>query len=292
MKGIVIKSENGRTILLREDGTFVKTTHKDYTPGQEIYLKPTASVGKLAALAACLVLICAAAIGWFAPVSYVYMDVNPSLRLEVNSFGRVIHVVPLNADAQILVQTGQIRGGSVSGCMTDVMDQCHLQGYVSREGTDVEIHIYTGQTQVAEQVRDTAVTMEQETVSVSVYALSGEENSQAVKHNMPAKRLCAVKSYTDYFGGTLEGNMEKLRGMTTEEIWEQIRNERKQTGSGTQEPRPKYVSRKRLEAVAAYTACFGGTEEENLQLLRDLSVREIWRKVYEVTGRPENGGGA
>lgn len=290
MKGIVIKYEEGRTIVLREDGTFIKTAHRGYAPGQEITLSAPTPVGKLVALVASLVLLCTAAISWFAPVSYVYMDVNPSLRLEINSFGRVIQVVPLNADAQVLVQTGQIQGGSVSGCMTAVMDQCHLQGYIPSEGADVEIHIYTGQTQVAEQVRDTAVTMEEENVAISVYALSGEENSQAVKHNMPAKRLCAVKSYTNYFGGTLEENMEKLRGVTTEEIWEQIRNKRKETGTGAQEPRPKYVSKKRLEAVAAYTACFGGTEGENLQLLRDLSVREIWRRIYEVTGRPENGG--
>ncbi len=42
---------------------------------------------------------------YFTPVSYISIDINPSIEIEVNRFDRVISVTPSNADADLIVNS-------------------------------------------------------------------------------------------------------------------------------------------------------------------------------------------
>ncbi len=281
MRGIVVELQEKRCVILKEDGTFVRRKNRGYAVGRQVQLRE-APIGKLTAIAAMLVLLCGLGVIWHKPVGYVYMDINPSIRLEVNRFGRVVNTVPLNADAEGLLENGRLRG-SITDCMEDVVLRCRTSGYLSENG-DVEVHLYTTVDKLSETVIETAVALERDRAIVSVYEMSEEDHEAAVKYNMPAKRLDAIRIYTECFGGTMEENMEKLKGVSTAEILAKTRAEQ----SNPSQSNMRYASEQRLKAVKAYTDCFGGTKEENFRLLRGMSTREIWEKVHEKTGKKLN----
>ena len=279
MRGIVVELQDEKCIVLMEDGRFLQQKNRGYSRGQEIEIQKK-TAGKWLAMAAMLVLACTMSLGWFWPVGYVYMDINPSLRMEVNLLGWVVDAVPLNADAEKILDNGNIRG-DVSDCMETVILKCRTKGYLPEDG-DVEIHVFTTRTVLEEKVIETAAALERERVTVSVYEMTAEEHEKAVHYNMPAKRLDAIRDYTECFGGTLEENMEKLKGVTTPQILEQLREA---SGTPDTEDKVSYASERRLKAVRAYTDCFGGTREENFRLLRGLSTKEIWQMIHEKTGK-------
>ena len=287
MKGIVLECDAKRCVILKPDGTFAKIKNNGYQLGQQISLQPVSKAWLLTA-AACFLLLCGGVGSWFVPSGYVYMDINPSLRLAVNGYGQVINAVALNADGEALLEKSEAIKGGVSECMERVVRQCCDQGYITQEGADVEIYVCTEQKHLEDTVQTAAADLEQEQVTVSVYEMSREENQNAIRHKLSPKRLYALKSYTRYLGGTLEENARKLKDKSTEKIMEQVRDHRSShTGADqaeTQNDMPSYVSEKRRKAVADYTACFGGSLEENHLLLRGVSTREIYRLIQEETG--------
>ncbi len=60
-------------------------------------------VYKLSPVFALLVLTIVSVI-YFTPVSFISIDINPSVELEINSFGRVISVKAVNEDAKALIE--------------------------------------------------------------------------------------------------------------------------------------------------------------------------------------------
>lgn len=278
MKGLVVEVQETQCVIALENGTFVRRKNRGYTVGQQVHFRKV-PVGKLAAVAAMLVLFCGMAVAWHRPVGYVYMDINPSVRMEINCFDRVVDVIPLNEDADQLLESGRIRG-PVADCMETVILRCRTRGYLPENG-DVEVHLYTTREALSEKVTETAAVLERDRVIVSVYEMNEQEHNEAVKYNMPAKRLDGIRAYTDCFGGTMEENMEKLKGVSTAEILSMIRQEQ----AAPEKSNVRYASESRLKAVKAYTDCFGGTKEENFRLLRGMTTREIWQKIHEKTGK-------
>ena len=109
MRGIVMEIQDGHCVVLKDDGTFENFPDRGYQVGQEITVQAKKSpLLRYAALAACLLLVCLSGFGihlYRTPASYIYLDINPSVRLDLNCFERVIAVVPLNDDAKTLLST-------------------------------------------------------------------------------------------------------------------------------------------------------------------------------------------
>ena len=73
--------------------------------------RPAPSLGRLAAAAACLLLLLTGAGYWacFLPTSTISIDINPSLELGVNRFDRVVTVTGYNADGRALADSLELR---------------------------------------------------------------------------------------------------------------------------------------------------------------------------------------
>jgi len=143
MKAVVMEIREASCVVLQKNGIFAEIPNRNYRVGQQLRLR-SRLVPWLAA-AACFLLLCTAAIGWYTPISYLYLDINPSLRLEVNCLGQVISVVALNEDAQQLLDTTGNPTGNVSLCMEQLLRGCRTQGYIPDSGADLEIHLCTDQ---------------------------------------------------------------------------------------------------------------------------------------------------
>ena len=145
MRGIVMEIKGGRCVILKKDGTFAEIRNRNYTVGQEGSAS-NPSVGKILSMAACLAVICISAFGYhlyYTPTSYVYMDINPSVRLDLNCFERVIDVVPLNKDAEVLLSNLTIRKGTAEDCMNTIVSACQEQNYLNETNTDIEVSVRT-----------------------------------------------------------------------------------------------------------------------------------------------------
>ena len=176
------------------------------------------------------VLICTAAFGhhlYFTPTSYVYLDINPSIRLDLNRFERIIDVVPLNDDAENLLSSATISRRNARECMNDIVAACQEQNYLNEQNTDIEVSVRTDDAKLESAVETASAAIGETELAVSVFQMDEEENNSAMGYHISARRLRAVRAYTEQFGGTLDENLEALKGVTSDEIYEIIREYRR-----------------------------------------------------------------
>ena len=229
MRGIVMEIKGSRCVILKKDGTFAEIRNRNYTVGQEVTAS-NPSVGKALSAAACLAVICTAVFGYhlyYMPASYVYMDINPSVRLDLNCFERVIDVVPLNEDAEVLLSNLTIHKGSAEECMNTIVSACQEQNYLNEHNTDIEVSVRTDSVKLETEVETTSAAIGEEQLEVSVFQMDAEENDSAMEHHISAKRLRAMRAYTAQFGGTIDENLALLRNYTNDEIFTMIREARR-----------------------------------------------------------------
>ena len=88
--------------------------------------------GRLAAAAACILLLLTGAGGWacFTPTSTVSIDVNPSLELNVNRFDRVVSVTGVNQEGQTLAETLNLTFLPCTSAVEQVLDSPGLADYL------------------------------------------------------------------------------------------------------------------------------------------------------------------
>ena len=229
MRGIVMEIKGGRCVILKKDGTFAEIRNRNYTVGQEVSASNPA-IGKALSAAACLAVICTAAFGYhlyYTPASYVYMDINPSVRLDLNCFERVIDVVPLNEDAEALLSNLTIRKGTAEDCMNTIVSACQEQNYLNETNTDIEVSVRTDSAKLETKVEAASAAIGEENLEVSVFQMDEEENDSAIEHHISARRLRAARAYTAQFGGSLDDNLKLLRDYTNDEIFTMIREARR-----------------------------------------------------------------
>ncbi|ADL08767.1 anti-sigma factor domain-containing protein [Thermosediminibacter oceani] len=113
MKGVIVDIEGEHIIVVTPRGDFkrIYNAYKGRQIGDEVDFPETAAnrpvFWKIASLAAVFVILAVTAgygfAAFFHPVTYVTMDVNPSVEMSLNRFNRVIDVEGLNDDGARLV---------------------------------------------------------------------------------------------------------------------------------------------------------------------------------------------
>ena len=117
MKAVVVQITGRQAVLLTEQGTFVKAADRGYRVGQQIpFMAEKKRTLRPLLIAASLVIFFLGTAGLAAdrvPVSYISLDVNPSMEFSLNWFDRVLSVEAVNEDAEPIVQQ-LIKEGVVS----------------------------------------------------------------------------------------------------------------------------------------------------------------------------------
>lgn len=222
IKGVIADVSGKRAVLLTENGEFITIRNERYAIGQKItYRKP--SMNKYTAIAACLALVVIlGSVGsklYYTSSSYIDIDINPSIRLELNSFDKVIKVVPLNDDAEEIIATKKI-SGDIETCINDVVDISKDKGYINPENTDVEIVVVSNKTEVVNSVNEVMeeVAAADTELSVKVEQADYEELKTAMDLNVSVGRLKVLEEYTNEHGGTLKDNAEELASASNSQI--------------------------------------------------------------------------
>ena len=256
MRGIVMEIQNGHCVVLKDDGTFENLPDRGYQVGQEITIQAKKSpLLRYAALAACLLLVCLSGFGihlYRTPASYIYLDINPSVRLDLNCFERVIAVVPLNDDAKTLLSEADISRGDAQSCINQIVAACQEQRYLNETNMDIELSVCTDDASVETAVETATTELQEQALEVTVFQMEESENTDALERHISAKRLRAVRAYTEAFGGTLDENMAALKGTSSDEIYSMIhaaQRQSPQTEEAPEESKPEQEPQQESELV-------------------------------------------
>ena len=107
MKCIVMQISGNEAVLLDDKGIFRTVKNNGYNVGQTVsYRNP--SMRNICAAAASLLLVLGIGAGgyklYYTPVSYLSIEINPSIQLSINIFDRVIGCEYFNNDGKIILE--------------------------------------------------------------------------------------------------------------------------------------------------------------------------------------------
>lgn len=160
---------------------------------------------RVVAVACTAVFVCAASIGVYeyykTPASYLSLDINPSVELGVNTFGRVVSAMAYNDDGKTILDGQNIMGSDVKNAVSTLVKSAAQKGFVAKDGSTViavtsETDKSTTATELqdaAEQGADSAVKSEGETATVQKENVALARRDEARKLGITPGKLNLIQ---------------------------------------------------------------------------------------------------
>lgn len=98
---------------------------------------------KLAIATCCLVVLLTLGVGsgvygyYQTPVSYLSLDINPSVELGINTFGRVVKAEGYNNDGKKILNGINVKGSDVTTAIDILVKSAVNNGYIAKDGSSV-----------------------------------------------------------------------------------------------------------------------------------------------------------
>lgn len=215
MTGIIVDIKGSKAVVLTKNGVFNEIRNKNYVIGQKI---KEFDIRRYTSLAACLVVFTAMAVGGYkfyhTPYSYVYIDINPSIRLDINYFDRVIDHKNLNDDAAKL----EIKHGNVMESIEYLIEECDEKGFLSSENSEIEIGIMTGHDKLTENVYMICEKYKEYPYTVIINETTKDKSIKANEYDISVKKLDAIEKYAYVYEEALDDDIVKLKDLSVDEI--------------------------------------------------------------------------
>lgn len=267
IKGMVTAADKNRAVILKTDGTFAEIKNRNYSVGQRIAVSERSYVKYSAIAASLIIFITGAFSGYkltYTPSSYIYIDINPSIRIDVNAFDRVISVNPLNSDAVELIEASQVKDKDINICINNIINACKDAEYINENNTDIEIDIMSKHIAVSQSVNNVSSKYDG-ALQFSVHNVSEAESRQAYNMGVSVSKLGAIKKYTEVFGGELSENTVKLKNVSKQKINAEIENK---TKDKNYIPQDTEVLKKQEKKTA------GTTEKQEQKIQHDIKTEK------------------
>lgn len=201
MKAVIVDRNGNDAVALRDDGQFIKLKNMHYEIGQQITVKPqTIRFPKQAAIAACAALVIFAGSGfggyaWSNPISYVSLDVNPSIAYSLNEFNRVIAVSGMNDEGVAVVDAmgSSLKNVDITTALTITVEQLSTDAYLDAENTNyMVIGVYSDKDAKADALMNTVDAFCTDTIevcSVTTVNVSKETKESADSYGITAGKM-------------------------------------------------------------------------------------------------------
>ena len=150
--------------LMRQTKAYLRKATLDY--GRDTQRRRQRQM-RLASCTAALVLLVVSAGMWLLPVTSIDLDINPSLELRVNSFGRVTRLKGLNTDGLALVEELDVKGLPYDEAMQRILISEELEPYLENESL-ISITVVGKDESLAEEMLSKVV--------CRAYAIAEEDN--------------------------------------------------------------------------------------------------------------------
>ena len=149
MKYLVMESRPGCAILLDEEGRFLKAVNPGYRVGQRVenprFLEEKTRLkkrrwiisGAAAAAAACFIAVFGINYysDYMSTYSTIYMNINPSVSIDLNHGGKVVGLDGENEDGDVLIEGYDYRGKEKTEVADELVDRAIDMGFLYEGGT-------------------------------------------------------------------------------------------------------------------------------------------------------------
>lgn len=210
MRGVIMETKNGRAVLLTSGGEFVNIKNKGYSIGDKVNI--TSNTGRLCAMAASLVIVCAGIGSYFVPTGYVSVDINPSLMMTLNMYNRVIDVTSFNDDARVLLNKTDIKGKSAEKSLEMLINASEEIGYINDNNRDVILEVVP----VIRKPDMDDITHKD--VEITNEIADRETLRIAQDIGVSIAKAKAIEEYTEKSGGDMRSNAAKFNDKSVKEI--------------------------------------------------------------------------
>lgn len=138
MKNIVLEINQNEAVILSDDGAVSKIRNNNYSIGQVISMentkKPKSKFYTFAAsFVAAMIVLTVGAFAYYTPVSYVSLDVNPSIEYSINLFDRVLTFESVNEDGEEIIQNLNLKNKKISQALEETLDKIVAEGYITKD---------------------------------------------------------------------------------------------------------------------------------------------------------------
>lgn len=161
-------------------------------PGKEKRKRP---LTKRAVAAICTaVVVCAALVGTYGyyktPVSYLSLDINPSVELGVNPFGKVVSAVAYNNDGKTILNGQDVINSSVKDAVDELVKSAAQKGFIAKDGsTVIALTSETDSNAVATQLQNDATQGAESAVEAEGDTATVQKENVALARRDEARKL-------------------------------------------------------------------------------------------------------
>ena len=230
MKAVIVDLSGNDAVALRDDGRFEKIKNKSYSIGQELTLQPQViRFPKQAAIAASAAIVIAACGGmgtytWSNPVSYVSLDINPSIAYSLNEFNRVIAVSGMNDEGTAIVDAigDSLRNTDITTALTITVEQLSTDAYLDAENTNyMIIGVYSDKDSKADALMSTVdefTANSVETCSITTVNVSKETKESADSYGITGGKMELINEIAHVAADPKEVDPAVLADLTVAEL--------------------------------------------------------------------------
>lgn len=135
---------------------------------------------------------------YYTPSAYIDLDVNPSIELNLNRFGRVLEASPYNADGGSILKDVDVRHKKYEQAVETLLSEMIARGYLESDGlvsVTVQTDKNTVEAKILEDIQSTVSdTLDSRSYTADIFAVSQETRNHAHDYNLsPAKYLAIVQ---------------------------------------------------------------------------------------------------
>ena len=176
---------------------------------------------RLAAASVLCLFLCAAGVCYlfFTPVTYISVDINPSLELSLNCFDRVVSVDGYNDDGKALAESLSLRYMNYMNALNRILESDTIKTLLS-ENNDLSLTVAgESETQSQKVLRDVEASV---SASSNIHCHSGDmgEVQEAHSCGMSFGKYQAFQILQELDPSV---TADEITGLTMHEIWERIR---------------------------------------------------------------------
>ena len=230
MKAVIVDLNGNNAVALREDGRFEKIRNHNYSIGQELMLQPQMiRFPKQAAIAASAAIVIAACGGmgtytWSNPISYVSLDINPSIAYSLNAFNRVIAVDGMNEEGIAIVDAigDSLKNTDITTALTITVEQLSTDAYIDAENTNyMIIGVYSDKNAKANALMSTVdafTASSVDTCSITTVNVSKETKESADSYGITGGKMELINEIANVASDPSEVDPVVLADLTVAEL--------------------------------------------------------------------------
>ncbi len=240
MKAVVVKINQKQAVIIKSSGAFLSIPNKNYKIGQEIYVKDSSKQGfvKLARIAAAAAVFFAmigsgAVYAYSTPQSYVSINIDSCVELEVNMFNYVIGASGANEDGTAVLEKVEITHKSLDKAIELIISQANSDGSLTYAEQTIVVGVHSVNPNTEQKVMESTKELicesfEQLQISTPVTVTNAEveitENGEGKKTDSEKETVQEEKlqnkapSYTnnDFTDTSNDNSAEKTNGKSDE----------------------------------------------------------------------------